>query len=127
MARLGSRQFAADVMRLAANAEQLDRRVDAAIGVIMTRSKDLAVAHMKSTAPWTDRTSNARNGLDGIVFKQGSRWVMNLFGRASYQIWLEIKNSGKYAIIAPTIVEWGPRTMRSFTGLFERLRGSGRV
>lgn len=127
MARLGSRQFSADVMRLVAEAERLDRRVDAAIGAVMERSKDLAVAHMKSNAPWTDRTSVARNGLGGVVFKAGTRWTMNLFGRAPYQIWLEVKNSGKYAIITPTIIAWGPRTMRSFTGLIERLRGAGRV
>lgn len=127
MARLGSRQFSADVGRLIANVENLDRRVDAAIGATMERSKDLAVAHMKANAPWTDRTTNARNGLDGIVFKAGRRWVMNLFGRVNYQIWLEVKNGGKYAIISPTIIQWGPRTMRAFTGLIERLRTAGRL
>lgn len=93
----------------------------------MERSKDQAVAYMKVNAPWTDRTSNARNGLDGSVFKRASSWVMNLFGRANYQIWLEVKNGGKYAIITPTIQIWGPRTMANMTGLIERLRGRGRI
>jgi hypothetical protein len=99
--------------------------VDAAIGAVVERQKDLAVVHMKSHAPWTDRTSNARNGLDGIVFKRGGSWTMNLFGRASYQIWLEVKNGGKYAIITPTIQSWGPRVMANMTGLIERLRSRG--
>jgi len=112
-------------MRIAENAGHMDRRLDAAVGAVMERSKDLAVAHMRSNAPWTDRTGNARSGLDGIVFKAGSRWWMNLFGRANYQIWLEVKNQGRYAIITPTIESWGPRTMRMFTGLIERLRAGG--
>lgn len=87
----------------------------------------MAVAYMKSNAPWTDRTTVARNGLGGIVFKQGKRWVMNLFGRANYQIWLEVKNGGKYAIITPTVQLWGPRVMSNMTGLIERLRARGRL
>jgi len=101
--------------------------VDAAIGVVIERQKDMAVAYMKSNAPWTDRTTNARNGLGGIVFKQGKRWVMNLFGRVNYQIWLEVKNGGKYAIITPTVQAWGPRVMSNMTGLIERLRARGRL
>jgi hypothetical protein len=82
---------------------------------------------MKLNAPWTDRTSNARNGLGAVVFKQGSKWVLNLFGRASYQIYLEKSNSGRYAIIGPTILIWGPRLMVQMTGLIERLRAGGRL
>ena len=130
MARRGSRSLswnAASVAGLLREVEQLDPRVDAAIGVVIERQKDMAVAYMKSNAPWTDRTTNARNGLGGIVFKQGKRWVMNLFGRVNYQIWLEVKNGGKYAIITPTVQAWGPRVMSNMTGLIERLRARGRL
>jgi hypothetical protein len=107
------------------NVEELDPRVQAAAGAVIERQKDLAVTHMKANAPWTDRTTNARNGLDGIVFKRSGSWVMNLFGRVNYQIWLEVKNGGKYAIITPTIQIWGPRVMANLTGLIERLRARG--
>jgi hypothetical protein len=116
-----------DAAGLIANVERLDPRVDAAVGAVMERQGDLATAHMKINAPWTDRTGNARSGLGAKVFKQGSRWVMNLFGRANYQIWLEVKQDGKYAIITPTIQTWGPRVMANMTGLIERLRTAGRL
>jgi hypothetical protein len=102
-------------------------RLRSAVGAVMERSKDQAVAHMRTNAPWTDRTGNARSGLDGIVFRQGGGWVMNLFGRAPYQIWLEVKNQGRYAIITPTIQRWGPRTMAMMTGLIDRLNVRGRT
>lgn len=126
MARRGSRSLSwntASVAGLLGNVEELDPRVDRAIGQVMERQGDLAEAYMKSNAPWTDRTTNARNGLGAIAFKQGSRWVLNLFGRANYQIWLEVKYGGRDAIITPTFEIWGPRVMRSMTGLIERLRG----
>lgn len=126
MARRGSRSLSwntASVAGLLGNVAALDPRVDAAIGQVMERQGDLATTYMKVNAPWTDRTTNARNGLGAIAFKQGSRWVLNLFGRASYQIWLEVKYGGRDAIIGPTILLWGPRVMRNMEGLIERLRG----
>lgn len=101
--------------------ERLGPRVDAAAGAVVDRQKDMAVAYMKTNAPWTDRTTNARNGLGGIVFKRGKSWVMNLYGRANYQIWLEVKNGGRYAIITPTIQIWGPRVISNLRGLVDRL------
>jgi hypothetical protein len=127
MARRGSRSLSIDAGNLIRNVERLEPRVDAAIGAVVERQGDLAVAHMKSNAPWTDRTGVARSSLGSVTFKRGGRWVLNLFGRANYQIWLEVKNGGKYAIITPTIVDWGPRVMRSMTGLIERLRARGVV
>lgn len=127
MARRGSRSLSIDATHLIANVERLGPRVDAAIGAVMERSGDQATAYMKMNAPWTDRTSNARNGLGAIAFKQGNKWVLNLFGRASYQIYLEKNNSGRYAIIGPTILIWGPRLMAQMTGLIERLRAGGRL
>ena len=59
------------------------------------------------------------------MFKRAGSWVLNLFGRANYQIWLEVKNGGKYAIITPTIQIWGPRVMANMRGLIERLRSRG--
>lgn len=101
--------------------ERLGPRVDAAAGAVISRQGDLAVAYMKTNAPWTDRTGNARSGLGVTVFKRAGSWVMNLFGRANYQIWLEVKNGGKYAIITPTIQMWGPRVMSNLRGLVDRL------
>lgn len=128
MARRGSRSVSwnqASVANLLGNIERLEPRVDAAIGAVMERQGDLATAYMKTHAPWTDRTGNARSGLGSTVFKRAGSWVMNLYGRANYQIWLEVKNNGRYAIITPTIQIWGPRVMANMIGLIERLRSRG--
>lgn len=61
-------------------------------------------AEAKSNAPWTDRTGNARQGLRGFA-QDVSETVVELYlsGKVGYQIYLELKNSGRYAIIMPTI------------------------
>lgn len=127
MARRGSRSINIDAAGIIANTEALGPRVDAAAGVVVERQGDMAVAYMKTNAPWTDRTSNARNGLDKVVFKRAGAWVLNLFGRANYQIWLEVKYGGRDAIITPTIQIWGPRVMANMRGLIDRLGARGRL
>jgi hypothetical protein len=69
---------------------------------------------MKSNAPWTDRTGNARNSLAArhqVVGKDSD--VITLSGSVPYQLWLEVRWSGRYAIIGPAIQHWGPLVMSS--------------
>lgn len=76
----------------------------------------------RRNAPWTDRTGNARNGL----FAQyngdltGDRHVIRLYHTMPYGIWLEIRWSGKYAIIVPTIQSEGQRILSGMTKLIEK-------
>jgi len=70
---------------------------------------------MKSNAPWTDRTGDARAGLH--VTPQESPGVLTelVFSHGDdvpYGVWLEIANAGRYAIIAPAIDYWGPKLMQ---------------
>ena len=79
---------------------------------------------MKTTAPWTDRTGNARSGLSSKV-----DWVpkklhaIHLFHRVPYGIFLEVRWAGRFAVILPTIRQFGPDTMRLLSKLFARLGG----
>jgi hypothetical protein len=80
------------------------------------------VAHAKTNAPWEDRTSNARNGLNAQVDVIAPHvYALTLYGSVPYQIWLEVRFAGKYAIIMPTIRIYGPLVMASFTKLLERM------
>ena len=65
---------------------------------------------MKDNAPWTDRSGNARQGLyaspEHIVREMVQIIVA---GGVEYQIYLELKNAGAFAIINPAIDHFGPR------------------
>ena len=80
--------------------------------------------YMKVNAPWKDRTTNARNGL-AARFVGGDEPSLVLFHQVDYGIWLEIKNDGEYAIILPTVQEFGPRVMKTLKGILDAFPGGG--
>lgn len=66
-------------------------------------AKGLLEAQAKTNAPWTDRTSLARQGLRGDAELQGNELVIYIAHSVDYGIYLELSNAGKYAILKPTI------------------------
>lgn len=77
--------------------------------------------HMKLNAPWTDQTTNARNGLAARAYQDGSETGIVLFHQVSYGIFLETRWNGRYAIITPTIEDMGPKVMARYERLMERI------
>jgi hypothetical protein len=74
--------------------------------------EDEMTAYAKKNAPWTDRTGNARAGLH-TVHNVGQNFVeLTVAHSVPYGIWLEVRWSGKYAIIGPTIF-WGGKLLIS--------------
>lgn len=102
----------------------LDDRLDRAIAGAVKQQSHIAVSWMRENAPWTDRTGNARSGLDTYTEHESKvHHTIWLFGRMPYQIWLEIRFAGKYAIIGPAILDQGTKLMKTFTKIIERLDG----
>lgn len=62
-----------------------------------------AEAYARVNAPWTDRTTNARGGLEAQAFNSKDHHEIVLYHTMPYGIWLEVRFAGKYAIITPTI------------------------
>jgi len=83
--------------------------VDAAVNLVFDRYEAEAETYARTNAPWTDRTGNARNGLfaqhDGEAMV---RHELTVYGTMPYTFWLEVKYSGKYAIIGPTMLHIAP-------------------
>ncbi len=76
---------------------------------------------MKVNAPWTDQTGAARNGLAARYYSDPDSTGIILFHQVPYGLWLEVRYSGKYAIIDPALQEWGPRVMAGLTGTLEEI------
>lgn len=64
---------------------------------------------MRENAPWKDQTGNARNGLFATVQINTNQVAIVLYHSVPYGIWLELRWSGKYAIITPSLAKWGPK------------------
>ena len=63
-------------------------------------------ADMKRNASWTDRTSNARQGLSVFVIRIGNSVILVAKTQMSYGKYLELNNQGAYAIIMPTMRQY---------------------
>ena len=73
----------------------------------------------RDSAPWIDRTGNARAGLRGEV-DQVSQYVVEVYlvHSMDYGKWLELSRGGKYAVIWPTIQQHAPQIKRILDGVF---------
>ena len=72
------------------------------LGMAITEGENTA----KNTAPWTDRTGNARNSITGsgpTVSSDRIRTALSI--GVHYGKYLELCNFGKYRIVWPTL-EW---------------------
>lgn len=60
-------------------------------------------AEAKRSAPWTDRTSNARNSIFGFAEKSGNT-IKGILGIGmDYGVYLELRWNGRYRVIWPTL------------------------
>ena len=96
-----------------------DRAITAAIGYHATQAQ----AYARTNAPWTDRTSNARNGLFAKAERKVPHYRIIISHSVPYGVWLEIRWSGRYAIIRPTVDHEGPELMKTVSGLFTSMFG----
>lgn len=106
MARKGTFVFDS----LTPNLQRLLPRIDAAVDVVFDQYEVEAETWARANAPWTDQTGNARNGL----FAQHDaehmvKHELTVYGTMPYTFWLEVRWSGRYAIIGPTLFEMAPR------------------
>ena len=73
----------------------------------------------KTTAPWQDRTGNARNGLFGGTDVRGNEARILLGHSMEYGIFLELARDGKHAILKPTLDAAIPEISRDYKKLWE--------
>jgi hypothetical protein len=89
--------------------KELLPKVDAAVDLVFDRYEAEAETYARTNAPWHDNTGNARAGL----FAQHDaehmvRHELTIYGTMPYTFWLEVRWSGKYAIIGPTMFAIAP-------------------
>lgn len=119
----GGKQFARLTLAedtLTPTLKALPRVIDGIIAATLNYYEPKMENHAKLNAPWTDRTSNARNGLAARAGKDSKTRYIVLFHQVPYGIYLETRFSGKYAIIMPTIDKFGPEVMDTFQKILDK-------
>lgn len=70
----------------------------------------------KQSAPWTDRTTDARQGLSGEPFAENGIVGASIVHTVPYGIWLENRFERRYAIVGPTQAVFAPLAARIIAG-----------
>ncbi len=118
-----ARGFKIDTSHMQARLRELPRKVDTAVDATMQLYAARGEATMKNSAPWQDQTSNARNGLFTKTIHQRNRKYGIVFAHSvPYGIWLEVRWSGKYAVISPTINQMGPEVMKTLNNMLGKIK-----
>lgn len=62
--------------------------------------------YAKQNAPWEDRTSHARQGLQGDYYIHKNAIMIRVAHTMEYGVFLELAMQGKYAILQPTVAHF---------------------
>ena len=81
------------------NLNELEGRVKAGLEVIGQTVGAQMKSYAQANAPWTDRTGNARGGLDYDCKWEGTTLDISVFHTVDYGIWLEIAHAQRFAIL----------------------------
>jgi hypothetical protein len=102
---------------LRASPKKLEKLI---MGTVAYESKQMQ-NYARSNAPWTDQTSNARQGLMSKAGRDGTTFYADLWHSMPYGIWLEVRWSGRYQIIVPSIQRGGEATLKRLNNVLGRL------
>jgi len=98
-----------DYDTLSPNLKRLLPKVDAAVDLVFDRYEAIAETYARTNAPWHDNTGNARAGLFADHDSEPMvHHTLTVYGTMDYTFWLEVRWSGKYAIIGPTLLHIAP-------------------
>lgn len=92
---------------------KMDDAADRFLTAVIGFHEPQAEAYAKTNAKWTDRTSNARNGLFARAERDRPNYRIIVGHAVPYGIWLETRWSGRYAILEPTVRAEGKNVMKT--------------
>lgn len=98
--------------KVVANMQAWEQRLRASLKALGDQYGSQMEAHAKPNAPWTDRTGHARGGLFGEAKEFADKLRTRISHTEEYGVYLELCNSGKYAILEPTAKKFAPDFFR---------------
>ncbi len=112
-----------DSSTLKKNLDKMSVKLGAVVLMYAATKASELQSKMKLNRPWTDRTNMAKTLLNAKVSQPNKNTVrITLTHGVDYGIWLELANEKKYAIIAPTVRDEGPRIVEDMNNLMTKLK-----
>jgi hypothetical protein len=110
-----------DTKRLSRRTGEFPRQVKKAVEHTVDYGAAYGTGYIKAHAPWTDDTGAARSGLSATPIHHKNASEVLLAYSVFYGIWLEIANSGRYAILIPAMRIVGEKIMADIQTVLSRM------
>ena len=110
-----------DDAKLRNNLRSFGNQLNRNVAATMDYNAGYATGWLKANAPWTDDTAAARTGLVALPFSVGKSHEILMAYSVTYGIWLEVANSGRYAVISPAMRIVGAKVMQDLQNLIDKM------
>lgn len=114
--------FRIDSSNLLRGLAEHEMRLQAAVQLYGETAGEKLEAEAKKDRPWQDRTSIARQTIEGGAERRGNKVVVYVAGNTDYFPYLELAHEKKYAILFPTIRKMGREIIEGMNNLLNRRR-----
>lgn len=115
------KSFSWSADRLISNLDKLDPMITRLLVAATEYHATRGEATMRKNAKWTDRTTNARNGLHTATAHSAKKHTITFAHGVSYGIWLEVRFAGRYAVIMPSVNTTGRELMGTLNKALARI------
>lgn len=118
-----ARKLRIEMREIQANLGRFDGRANDAIAKVFQYQQNAAENRLRTSAPWTDRTTNARNSLFAKADREETVHTLLLSHGVSYGIFLETMQHGRYGVIVPTWIATSDELWKMLSQLFRIMDG----
>lgn len=102
------------------NMVNFERRIFAVLYAYSQESGKKMMDYAKKNAKWTDRSGDARRGLNYQVERNDDNFKIYVCQGVHYGKWLELISGKKWAILWPTIQAMSPKVISGMNKLIEK-------
>lgn len=95
--------FRFDISGVMNGLNQYSNRMSAGLDLYGRVAADKMASYARDNKTWTDRTSHAKQSIQGHSFRQGNNLIIAVSGGMDYSPYLEFAMDKRYAIIYPTL------------------------
>lgn len=118
-----ARRLRIEMGEIRRNVRAFDDRANDAIAKVFDYQETASESYMRSNAPWTDRTTNARNALFSKASRDENSHELVLSHGVTYGIYLETMQAGRYGIVVPAWQHTSDELWKMLSQLFALMEG----
>lgn len=107
-----------DISEFNSRSAEFQAKFKASMPIVMRSVASQIKAYAKANAPWTDRTGNARQGLQYRTNISDSEIEIVLYHTMEYGFWLELAHQRRYKILEQSIQAKAPELVDAIRRLF---------